>query len=185
MDSLRKSKYSIAVVTIWAFVTVYFFFFTIKPFSYYNFNVNDLILFFPIAICAFASLFVVNHFLNFGKITINKKSLVQILLIFFYAFVLIALPEEIVFRGFIQKNLQLIISNTSLLIVSSSIIFGIVHIPNGARGFLPREWNWKLVAMSFVAGLFLGIAYFMTNSLVIPTILHALLAITGKIFIEN
>jgi len=99
--------------------------------------------------------------------------------------VLIALPEEIIFRGFIQRYLQSNISNISVVIFLSSIIFGLAHIPNGARGFLPKQWNWKLVVMSFVAGFYLGFAYFLTGSLVVPIILHALFAVVAKMFIQD
>ena len=185
MESVIKSKYSIAVVICWLFVSVYFFFFTSSPFSYFTFQINDLILFFPIAICAFASLFVANRFIHFGQIETSLGGLKQNFLIIFYALVLIAIPEEIIFRAYIQGNLHLFTSNIIAVIIISSFIFGIAHLPNGARGFRPREWNWKLAAMCFVAGLYLGLAYFLTNSLVEPVILHTLFAVVPKIFVKD
>lgn len=179
------SKYQISIVTFYVFICLYFFFFTSDPFSYFNNSKNDLMLFIPIAMYALGSLFIVNVFLQFGNIGINKKSFYQILFFVFFYGVFIVLPEEIIFRGFVQKNIQSVISNASLAINLSAIIFGAAHLLNGAQSLRPREWNWKLMTLSFVAGLFLGIAYTVTSSLIIPMMLHTLFGVIIFLFIKK
>jgi len=142
-------------------------------------------MFFPIAVCTAGSLFLANKLLKFGELRVNKKNLLQFSLIFFCAFVLIAVPEEIIFRGFVQKYLQSVILNPSLSIIFSALVFGAAHLLNGALGFWPGKWNWKLAGMSFIAGLYLGLAYFLTDSLVPPIILHTLILVVVKIFVKD
>jgi membrane protease YdiL (CAAX protease family) len=98
---------------------------------------------------------------------------------------LIALPEEILFRGIVAKNIQQYFSNIYITIILSALIFGMAHLLNGAKSFWPKNWNWKLTAMTFVAGIFLCLIYLMTNSLTIPIILHSLLILINKIFIKD
>lgn len=185
MTLFRLSKYHIVIVSVYVFVCTYFFFFTTSPASSFALHKNDLGIFFLITICSFVSLIIANYFLRFGRLIVHKKDVFEISFIIFYASILIALPEEIIFRGFIQKNLQTLFQNTGLVIVFSAFIFGGAHVLNGAKNFWPREWNWKLVIMTCIAGFFLGLAYSITMSLVIPIILHVIFVIALKIFIRE
>ena len=95
--------------------------------------------------------------------------------------VLFAFPEEIIFRGVIQTWLQNHIASTAIAILFSSLIFGIAHLPNGAKGFHPKLWNWKFSALAFLAGLPLGVIFAFTKSLFVPTLLHVFLVAAMKI----
>ena len=179
------SRYHIVILSLYTLVCLYLFVNTPDPLSYYHFDVHDLWLFVPISVGTFVSLFVANHFIRFGSIGTNKKSLTEVLLLIIYAGPLIAIPEEILFRGIIQTYLLSFIPSATLAILSSSSIFGLAHLGNGTRGLSPRTWNWKLTIMTFVAGLSFGALFYITDSLVLPTILHALLVIVMKIFITK
>jgi len=89
----------------------------------------------------------------------------------FYA-VLFAIPEEIIFRGIIQYQLYAYFEAANLSVLLSALIFGLVHLPNGAMGWHPRLWNWRLCGLAFLGGLLLGLSFVVTGDLLIPIILH-------------
>jgi membrane protease YdiL (CAAX protease family) len=130
-------------------------------------------------------LFSVNYFLKFGVVGLHQRNLSKLPLILLYASVLIALPEEILFRGIIQTGLSALSINGTVLIILSSAIFGFAHILNGAKGFSVTKWNWKLVIMTFVAGLFLGYAFYSTGSLIVPIMLHTLFVVIMKVCVKG
>jgi len=131
----------------------------------------------------FIALLIAKKLLDYGEILLNKKSLRQTILLLIYSFILFALPEEIIFRFFIQGGIQNITNNPCLAIIFSSLIFGLAHILNGASGFKPKKWNWKLVIITFIAGLYFGLAYYLTQNLIIPIIMHAILIIINQLFL--
>jgi len=85
-----------------------------------------------------------------------------------------ALPEEIIFRGVIQGFFQAHL-NTALAVLLSALIFGIAHLPN----------DRKLSLLAFLAGLPLGVIFALTNSLLIPTLLHALFVASLELFTRD
>jgi membrane protease YdiL (CAAX protease family) len=75
--------------------------------------------------------------------------------------------EEILFRGFLLRYLhtypwQL---NLTLALLLSAIIFGAQHLYQGAKG----------VASTTVAGVFFGLLFLLSGSLLLPILLHALM----------
>ena len=88
---------------------------------------------------------------------------------------LFALPEEILFRGMVQGSLQAHLASVPLVILLSSFIFGIAHLPNGAKSIGPRGWNWGFAGLTFLGGFPLGLLFVLTGSLLTPTVLHAML----------
>ena len=116
---------------------------------------------------------------------INPETSLTILLTIGYS-VVFALPEEIIFRGIIAKNLSSLLQSIFLAVIFSALIFGAAHLLNGAAGLWPPAgWDWSLAGMTAVAGIFLGILYFSTGSLVLPIALHALFIIGNQVFILN
>ena len=99
--------------------------------------------------------------------------------------VFFAVPEEIIFRGIVQGALQNFINNTLVLVVISSAIYGLAHLPNEAKGLRIRDWNWRFALVAFIAGLPLSFIFAITQSLLIPTLLHAFYLIFFKLFIEE
>ncbi|OGE86510.1 MAG: hypothetical protein A3J48_00090 [Candidatus Doudnabacteria bacterium RIFCSPHIGHO2_02_FULL_46_11] len=99
-----------------------------------------------------------------------------------YSILLISLPEEIIFRGVIQQLIQIKTDSAVIALLFSSAIYGGVHLLNGARGIKPKDWNWTLAALVCLAGISLGLIFVLTNSLLIPILLHTLLVICLKIY---
>jgi membrane protease YdiL (CAAX protease family) len=108
----------------------------------------------------------------------------KIIFTIFYA-VLFAVPEEIIFRGLVQGTLATIIENTAITVIISSLIFGLAHLPNGANSLHLKDWNWKFCIIACLAGLPLGIAFAITGSLFIPTLLHVLFLIMFILIIRS
>ena len=116
--SNKISKYHLIIITIYLFVYIYFFFFTSSPFYNYIFNIQDFKLILPITLFASVTLLIVNNILKFGKIGINRKNLLKLPLIIIYALLLIAIPEEIIFRGYLIClyfiNVKIILPKTAV-----------------------------------------------------------------------
>ena len=183
MTLTHESKYHILILTLYAFFCIYFFFFNPYVISHFVFNKTDFQLFLPLALGAFASFFVINFFLSFGKLTLKKESLLRISLLILYASIF-AIPEEIIFRGIIQEHLSSFLSPVFAIIIASTI-YGLAHIQNGASGLTPSKWNWKFVIITSVVGIFLGLAYHLTGGLILPIALHALFIFCNQAFIKQ
>lgn len=185
MNLLLKSKYHTTIVSFYLFFCVYLLFFTELFQNLFAFNTADLLILFPLLPVSLSVFFIANYFLKFGTFGLNKENLSNLPIIFLYASLLIAIPEEILFRGIIQTYLYLHPQSAISDIIISSAIFGFAHILNEAKGFSPRNWNWKLVTITFLAGIFLGLSFYITNSLVVPMILHLLFILIMKVIIKD
>lgn len=110
-------------------------------------------------------LFVVLSFMIVGqiifhKVTFNVRELIYILLIF----VFVAVSEELLFRGYILKNLMLSF-NKYIALVISAVLFSIMH------GINPNISMFSLFGL-FAAGLALGATYTYTRNLWFPIAFH-------------
>jgi len=85
-------------------------------------------------------------------------------LIYAFLFFIAALWEEVVFRGYIQQNLQKKMPNALALLVTS-ILFMLIHSTNPNIDIVPR-------VNLFLAGLMLGAATIYTKSIWFPQGLH-------------
>lgn len=182
LTTMSKSTYHIVIISLYICFCTYLFLSIDGSISYYSFENGDLLLLIPFTIFSCITFYLINKLIGFGIFGINKVSILRFMLIIFYACI-IAIPEEIIFRGFIQGYFQTTALGIYTAIIVSSVIFGMAHILNQATSFHPKDWNWKLVLMSTFAGLYLGLAYTITKSLIVPTILHILFIIGLKIFI--
>lgn len=86
-----------------------------------------------------------------------------------------AWPEEFLFRGLLQNLLSKTLRSSWLGLAAAAIIFGFSHILHAP---FP---NWKYVALASVAGLFYGLAWMRTRSLVPGVLIHALVDISWHI----
>lgn len=79
-------------------------------------------------------------------------------------FLLVAISEEIVFRGYVLKNLMLSM-NKSIALVLSAILFTLAHAANP---------NLSLIGYAnlFLAGILLGLPYIYTKNLMFPIAFH-------------
>lgn len=98
--------------------------------------------------------------IQFVKIIFDTKEI----LLSTSLFIMVAFAEEVIFRGYILKNLMISFNKYVALIVSS-IIFAIAHGLNPNIDFL------SLINL-FLAGIILGITYINTKNLWFPIALH-------------
>ena len=101
-----------------------------------------------------------------GFITISGRQFSgwQVLLSALGIFFLIAIPEELLFRGIIQNFLEKTFRKPALALIVTSLIFGAAHLNNGPRP------DWRYFLLASLAGLFYGNAYQRTRGLMAPAI---------------
>jgi uncharacterized protein len=80
-------------------------------------------------------------------------------------FVLVAIPEEIFFRGVLQNLLETRLGRTAALVVAA-ILFGLAHFNKGA------VFNWRYVLLATIAGIFYGRAWRAHRQLLASVITH-------------
>ena len=174
---MEYKKYTIAVIILYIILLPIFFVYHPQILKY-DFNFKNF--YYIIFICAISILglyLMIRKFIGISKNTgINLKT---ILAFFVYA-IIIGAAEEIIFRGLIQGFLHSYFNSELTPILLSSFIFGIAHLPNSANGLHVKKWNWKLAIVACVGGLPLGTLFALTDSLLIPTILHSLFLMMMK-----
>ena len=74
--------------------------------------------------------------------------------------VLPAIAEELFFRGFLQKALQIRLKSGGTAVIVTAFIFSFIHLE--FYGFLPR----------FILGILLGYAYLWSGDIKIPILIH-------------
>ncbi|MFM2269534.1 MAG: hypothetical protein RL757_2975 [Bacteroidota bacterium] len=94
--------------------------------------------------------------------TLKSYSFLEASLVFFIIVIMPAVAEEILFRGFIQTQLQRIIKNPTVTILTSAFIFAFFHME--FSGFLPRLF----------LGIILGATFYYSRSLYVSIFFHAL-----------
>jgi len=116
--------------------------------------------------------------LGFGLITIgfvsliltNQIQIVQIqwnngvLFIFLLHYIFVALSEEILFRGYILKNLMAS-CNKYIALLISSILFSLMHLANNHIDAIS-------ILELFIGGILLGLSYIYNKRLWLPVALH-------------
>lgn len=108
----------------------------------------------------FLTLLITNH-LTIESISFSWSIIIQS----FFFFLVAAIIEEIVFRGYILNNLLSSMKNKYLALLISSVLFAFVH------GLNP---NLNLISIInlVIAGLALGITYVYTKNLLFPIFMH-------------
>ncbi len=94
--------------------------------------------------------------------TLKSYSFLEASVVFFLIVVAPAVAEEILFRGFIQTQLQRIFKNPNVTIFTAAFIFAFFHME--FSGFLPR----------FLLGIILGATFYYSRSLYVSIFFHAL-----------
>ena len=84
-----------------------------------------------------------------------------------FTFFLIALPEEIFFRGWMQNLLDRRIGRTASLLITA-VVFGLSHFNKRSAFF-----NWRYVLLAAIAGIFYGRAWLAERRLAASSITHA------------
>lgn len=86
-----------------------------------------------------------------------------------------ALPEELCFRGLIQRLIERGIGRPGAALAIASILFGISHLNNGPA----PDWRYALLAT--LAGLAYGWAFLKTGRLAAPALVHMLVDLTWSL----
>jgi uncharacterized protein len=98
----------------------------------------------------------------------------RIVATFFGILWVVALSEELFFRGALQRWIERWTGSAAVALVAASILFGSVHLP--FRGFP----NWRFAAVAAVAGFFYGRAFRRTGSIRAAMVTHALVVTTWR-----
>lgn len=123
-------------------------------------GLRELIFYMPIAI----TLGLAIGFLHWHE-HINRPWLLPGVWIFTY--LLIALPEEIFFRGWMQNLFERRIGRLASLVVTA-VLFGLSHFNKRAVHF-----NWRYVLLAAIAGIFYGRAWRSERRIAASSITHA------------
>ncbi len=87
-------------------------------------------------------------------------------------YLLVALVEEMLFRGVIQNLLAKRLQKPYVALGIAAVIFGLAHLNNATRGF--SEPNWAYALMASLAGLSYGWVWMRTGKVTASAITHAL-----------
>ena len=87
---------------------------------------------------------------------------------FVATFFLVAVPEELLFRGIMQNLLQRSMKNKHLALMIASLIFGLAHLNNGPSP------DWRYAFLATVAGYFYGRSYNASKSLLPAVLVHTM-----------
>ncbi|MGH9426747.1 MAG: CPBP family glutamic-type intramembrane protease [Terriglobia bacterium] len=132
-------------------------------------SLRNFLLFAPIAI----PIGIVTGFISISG---RQLSIWEILLSALGIFFLIAIPEELLFRGIIQNFLEKTFRKPAFALIVASLIFGAAHLNNGPRP------DWRYFLLASLAGLFYGNAYQRTRGLLMPAIVHTLVDTVWRAF---
>lgn len=85
-------------------------------------------------------------------------------------YLLVALIEEVLFRGVIQNLIAKRFKNNTAALIIASMIFGLAHLNNATQGF-PTP-NWAYVLMATLAGLAYGWVWQRTEKVTASAMTH-------------
>jgi membrane protease YdiL (CAAX protease family) len=117
-------------------------------------------------------------FLHFNP---NLPSLTDLVAGILAGYLLVALIEEILFRGVIQNSIAKRFKNSNIALIIASVLFGLAHLNNATEGFpIP---NWGYVLMATLAGLAYGWVWHRTRKVTASAITHMLVNLAwGVVF---
>jgi hypothetical protein len=95
-----------------------------------------------------------------------------------FTFLLIAIPEELFFRGWLQNLLERRLGRTPALLVTA-VLFGLAHFNKRAVHF-----NWRYVVMAALAGIFYGRAWRQERRVGASALAHALVDTTWSLWLR-
>lgn len=97
---------------------------------------------------------------------------------FFGILWVVALGEELFFRGVIERAILDNWRSTAAAVIISAVLFGCAHL--GFRHFP----NWRRTATATLLGIGLGIVYARTGSVRAPMVTHAFVVTTWRLFFK-
>lgn len=121
---------------------------------------------------------------DFISLTDRMPAPEKVLLNFLGIFLMVALPEELFFRGIIQNILQKTIKNRNLALTVSSLIFGLVHLNNAGVPQGPTG-DYRYLVLASVAGIFYGNLYRRHRTLMPAILCHTLVDVIWVLFFRG
>ena len=97
-------------------------------------------------------------------------------------YLLVALPEELLFRGILQNLLSRRAQNAWVALLVASLVFGLAHLNNATSGYAVP--NWAYVAMATLAGLAYGWVWRRTKKVTASAVTHMLVNLVWGILIS-
>lgn len=119
---------------------------------------------------------------NFLALHIQPFDLPRWILIWVLGFFFTALPEEMLFRGIIQQQMETRFGNRNLALGIGAVIFGLAHINNATTGY--PEPNWMYAIMATLAGLAYGYTWMKTGKITASALVHASANFVWATFLE-
>lgn len=101
----------------------------------------------------------------------SHSSAISIALQFVVILAATALPEEILFRGFIQNCLMQKFGFNTRTLLGAALIFGCSHLNNGPQA----APNWRYMILATIAGAVYGKVFEQSSSILASASLHALI----------
>jgi len=96
-------------------------------------------------------------------------------------YLLVALIEEVLFRGLIQNLLSERMGNKGIGLMIASLVFGLAHLNNTTSGFSVP--NWAYVLMASMAGIAYGWVWLRTGKVTASAITHMMVNLVwGTLF---
>jgi CAAX protease family protein len=92
-------------------------------------------------------------------------------------FLLVAIPEEIFFRGILQNLLETRFGRR-IALVTTAILFGLAHFNKGAN------FNWRYVLLAAIAGVFYGRAWRARRQLLASVITHTTVDVVWSLWFK-
>jgi len=92
-------------------------------------------------------------------------------------FLLVAIPEELVFRGIVQNLLETRLGRNGALAVAA-VLFGLAHFNKGA------VFNWRYVLLAAIAGVFYGRAWRTRRQLLAAVITHTAVDVVWSLWFQ-
>ena len=100
------------------------------------------------------------------------KSLNEIIAEVPYYLFMAAIPEEVLFRGFLQSRLEKLFKNPVNAILLASLVFGLMHIPINIKMYGGLIGIATCIGNNAFGGLFIGYLFFRTRSVLTVIIFH-------------
>lgn len=119
---------------------------------------------------AIAILLPISYFFKFMEFDFKLSSYTIIFI--FVNLIFTCIPEEIFWRGYIQKNIQTY-SNKTFALLLTSLIFAAIHLAFGGIFF---------AILAFIASLIYGVVYIRTKRIEVSIICHYLVNVGQFIF---
>lgn len=127
-----------------------------------------------------APVFALNAMVGFSRVGLPGRPMEQVLLLaigtFFGILWVVALSEELIFRGLLQSWLREATRSRAAAVAVTSVLFGAVHL--GFRAFP----NWKFALLAAVAGVGYGMAFEQGRGIRAAMVSHAALVTVWRLF---